>query len=410
MNGSQGQVALSANGNTVLHSPKESSTTYRSTNNGSSWSTVSGLSFTEARPVGDPVNSNKFYAYNPGNGAVLVSTNGGASFSQAGSVASGGSKVIRLAPGVEGHVWIALNGGGLARSTNSGQSFSTINGVSNCGAVGFGIAASGANYPTIFIWGTINNVRGLYRSTDQGASWVRVNDDAHEYGGPGNGQFVQGDMNVFGRVYMSTAGRGVVYGSPGACTPTAITPYLNVNNGAWQQTANASLAAGGSVQFGPQPTQGGSWSWSGPNNFSAATREVYLSNVQSSQAGNYVATYTNSGGCKSTQTFNISLTGSLMRSAASDTSAAGISQKISVNEDAVSIYPNPSNEGRFTILLKEILKNAIVRVYDNQGRMLYEKKTQGSNKIEIDSRLNAGLYVVTVDSEGASFTKKLIVH
>lgn len=410
MNGSQGQVALSADGNTVLHSPKESSTTYRSTNNGSSWSTVSGLSFTEARPVGDPVNSNKFYAYNPGNGAILVSTNGGASFSQASSVASGGSKIIRLAPGVEGHVWIALNGGGLARSTNSGQSFSTINGVSNCGAVGFGIAASGANYPTIFIWGTINNVRGLYRSTDQGASWLRVNDDAHEYGGPGNGQFVQGDMNVFGRVYMSTAGRGIVYGSPAACTPTAITPYLNVNNGAWQQTANASLAAGGSVQFGPQPTQGGSWSWSGPNNFSAATREVYLSNVQSSQAGNYVASYTNSGGCKSTQTFNISLNGSLLRAGVSDASAASISQKASINEDAASIYPNPSNEGRFTILLKEILKHAIVRVYDNQGRMLYEKKTQGSNKIEIDSRLNAGFYVVTVDSEGTSFTKKLIVH
>jgi len=410
MNGSQGQVALSANGNTVLHSPKESSTTYRSTNNGSSWSTVSGLSFTEARPVGDPVNSNKFYAYNPGNGALLVSTNGGASFSQAGSVASGGSKIIRLAPGVEGHVWIALNGGGLARSTNSGQSFSTVNGVSNCGAVGFGIAASGANYPTIFIWGTVNNVRGLYRSTDQGASWVRVNDDAHEYGGPGNGQFVQGDMNVFGRVYMSTAGRGIVYGSPAACTPTAITPYLNVNNGAWQQTANASLAAGGSVQFGPQPTQGGSWSWSGPNNFSAATREVYLSNVQSGQTGNYVATYTNSGGCKSTQTFNISLNGSLLRAGISDTSAASISQNGSSNDDAVSIYPNPSNAGRFTILLKKDLKRAIVRVYDNQGRMLYEKKAQGSNKVAIDSQLNAGFYVVTVDSEGTSFTKKLIVH
>ncbi|MBS0030100.1 T9SS type A sorting domain-containing protein [Chitinophaga sp. 22321] len=410
MNGSQGQVALSANGNTVLHSPKESSTTYRSTNNGTSWSTVSGLSFTEARPVGDPVNSNKFYAYNPGNGAVLVSTSGGASFSQAGSVASGGSKIIRLAPGQEGHVWIALNGGGLVRSTNSGQSFSTINGVSNCGALGFGTAASGANYPTIFIWGTINNVRGLYRSTDQGASWVRVNDDAHEYGGPGNGQFVQGDMNVFGRVYMSTAGRGIVYGSPAACTPTVITPYLNVNNGTWQQTANASLAAGGSVQFGPQPTQGGAWSWSGPNNFNAATREIYLSNVQFNQAGNYVATYTNAGGCKSTQTFNISLNGSLLKAGISDTSAASISQKNSVNEDAVSIYPNPSNEGRFTILLKEISKQVIVRVYDNQGRMLYEKKTQGSNKIEIDSQLNAGFYVVTVDSGGSGFTKKLIVQ
>jgi hypothetical protein len=43
---------------------------------------------------------------------------------------------------------------------------------------------------------------------------VRVNDDAHEYGGPANGQFVIGDMNTYGVVYMSSAGRGVLYGKP----------------------------------------------------------------------------------------------------------------------------------------------------------------------------------------------------
>lgn len=62
--------------------------------------------------------------------------------------------------------------------------------------------------------GDINGTRGLYRSTNEGASWVRVNDDAHEFGGPANGRFVVGDMNVYGRVYMSTAGRGIVYGEP----------------------------------------------------------------------------------------------------------------------------------------------------------------------------------------------------
>ncbi|SJZ75856.1 Por secretion system C-terminal sorting domain-containing protein [Chitinophaga eiseniae] len=401
MNGTQGQVALSANGNTVLHSPKESSTTYRSTNNGSSWSAVSGLSFNEARPVGDPVNSNKFYAYNPGNGAVMVSTNGGSSFSQAGSVASGGSKIIRLAPGMEGHVWIALNNGGLARSTNSAQSFSTISGVSNCGAVGFGVAAPGTNYPAIYIWGTINNIRGVYRSTDQGASWVRVNDDAHEYGGPGNGQFVQGDMNVFGRVYMSTAGRGIVYGegSSDACTPSAITPYTQLNNGTWQQTANASLAAGGSVRFGPQPVQGGSWHWSGPNNFSAATREIAISNIQSNQAGSYIATYTNSGGCQSTQTFSITLTGAAKASAAA-----------MVTEDAVSLYPNPANAGRFTITLPDIPEIVIVTICDNQGSILYEKKAYGGKKIEIESGLKTGFYLVRISSKAFSLTKKLIIH
>ncbi|WP_343746316.1 T9SS type A sorting domain-containing protein [Chitinophaga sp.] len=400
MNGSHGQVALSANGNTVLHSPKESSVTYRSTNNGASWAAVSGLSFNEARPVGDPVNSNKFYAYNPGNGAVMVSTNGGSSFSQAGSVAGGGSKIIRLAPGMEGHVWIALNNGGLVRSTNSAQSFSTISGVSNCGAVGFGVAAPGTNYPAIYIWGTINNVRGVYRSTDQGASWVRVNDDAHEYGGPGNGQFVQGDMNVFGRVYMSTAGRGIVYGDPStACTPTAITPYTQVNGGTWQQTANASLSAGGTVQFGPQPVQGGSWSWSGPNNFSAGTREIYISNVQSSQAGNYVATYTNSGGCPSTQTFTITVN-----------SSAKVSSTANITEDAISVYPNPANAGRFTITLPELSDNVVVNISDDQGRILYEKKAYGGKKIEVDSGLKAGFYLVRINSKTFSVTKKVIIH
>jgi hypothetical protein len=96
------------------------------------------------------------------------------------------------------------------------------------------------------------------------------------------------------------------------CTPTAIVPYLQINGGTWQQTASASLAQGGSLMFGPQPSTGGSWSWSGPNNFSANTREVYISNIQANQAGNYVATYTNANGCNSTQTFNVTVTGSIV--------------------------------------------------------------------------------------------------
>jgi hypothetical protein len=86
--------------------------------------------------------------------------------------------------------------------------------VSNCGAVGFGKAAAGAAYPAIYIWATVGGVRGAFRSTDTGATWTRINDDEHEYGGPGNGQFIMGDMNAFGVVYMSTAGRGIVYGKP----------------------------------------------------------------------------------------------------------------------------------------------------------------------------------------------------
>ena len=214
MNGTQGKVAVSADGNTFLHCPDASSTTYRSINNGSSWSTVNGLNISNAFPKADPVNSNKFYAYNSGNGTMYVSTDGGANFSAAGFAGNGGSQRIETVPGKEGHLWVAMNGGGLTRSTNSGQSFTKINGVSNCSEIGLGKAASGSTYLTIYLWGTVNGVQGVFRSTNEGASWTRVNDDAHEYGGPGNGQFVIGDMNVYGRVFMSTAGRGVAYGEP----------------------------------------------------------------------------------------------------------------------------------------------------------------------------------------------------
>jgi hypothetical protein len=214
MNGSYGQVALSASGTVLLHNPSNSSIMYRSTNMGASWSTVGGLSVNNARPVADPANPSKFYVYNPADGSFMISTDSGASFWKFNTLSTWGSDAIRAAPGREGDIWVALNGGGLTRTTSSGWQFSNIPNVTYCGAVGFGKAAAGASYPTVYIWGTIGGVTGVYRSTDTGQTWTRINDSAHQYGGPGNGHFVVGDMNTFGVVYMSTAGRGIVVGKP----------------------------------------------------------------------------------------------------------------------------------------------------------------------------------------------------
>lgn len=231
ISGAKGRVALSYDGNTILHCPEGSSTTYRSTNNGASWSTCNGISIKDAFPVSDPVTNNKFYAYNSSNGTVLVSTDGGANFTTAGTTSSGGSQIIRTAPGLAGHLWIALKWGGLRRSTDGGKTFTTpSSAVTVCDAVGLGAKAPGANYFTIYIWGTINGVKGLYRSTDEGVNWTRINDNEHEYGGPGNGQFVLGDMNTYGVVYMSTVGRGLVYGKPSSVTGvTDITEVSRTN-------------------------------------------------------------------------------------------------------------------------------------------------------------------------------------
>ena len=80
-----------------------------------------------------------------------------------------------------------------------------------------------------------------------------------------------------------------------------------------------------------------------------------------------------------------------------------------INQDAISLYPNPSNGGRFTILLPEISEHAVVRLYDNLGRMVYEKIALGGNRIEIDAQLKTGLYHVRINSKSGTFTKKLIV-
>jgi xyloglucan-specific exo-beta-1,4-glucanase len=211
-NGKKGQVALSANGGVLLHSPEDSATTYRSVNLGASWTAVNNLNISNAYPVADAYNSNLFYAYDRSNGKFWTSYDGGATFYNVSNLPAWGSDRIRVPPGAGGEIWVPLNNNGLMRSTNSGSSFVKVASVSECAGIGFGKAATAGGYPTIFIWGTVNGVRGLFRSTDTGNSWLQVNDWSHQYGADGG--IVSGDMNTFGVVYMSTGGRGLAVGRP----------------------------------------------------------------------------------------------------------------------------------------------------------------------------------------------------
>ena len=76
----------------------------------------------------------------------------------------------------------------------------------------FGAPMPGRDYPALYAIAERDGVLGIYRSDDAGQSWLRVNDDQHEYGR--RYRAVAGDPRIPGRVYVATDGRGVVYGEP----------------------------------------------------------------------------------------------------------------------------------------------------------------------------------------------------
>ena len=97
-----------------------------------------------------------------------------------------------------------------------------IDGVSYCKTVGYGAPEKEGDVNTLYIYGKPedSDPEGIYRSQDGGKTWVCINTE-NLYGGTGNGNFLVGDMNEFGKVYMSTVGCGIVYGQlSGNTNPT----------------------------------------------------------------------------------------------------------------------------------------------------------------------------------------------
>ncbi|MFE9845024.1 RICIN domain-containing protein [Streptomyces goshikiensis] len=204
-----GRVALSADGSAIVWT-QAGQAPYRSTDKGASWSKVSGLG-SDAVVVADRSSAGTFYSL--AGGTLYASTDGGATFSARAANLPGDGR-LKAVPGVAGDLWIAGGGQGLLHSTDGGRTFTRLAPVKAASAIGFGKAAPGASYQALYVIGTVKDVTGVFRSTDQGATWLRVNDDAHQWGSIGGTGVITGDPDAFGRVYVGTNGRGLQYGDP----------------------------------------------------------------------------------------------------------------------------------------------------------------------------------------------------
>ncbi|MFE9134714.1 RICIN domain-containing protein [Streptomyces sp. NPDC007355] len=203
-----GHVALAADGSTIVWTQARQAP-YRSTDKGASWSKVHGLG-TDAVVVADRSSARTFYSLS--GGTLHASTDGGATFTARSTDLPAGR--LTAVPGVAGDLWIAGSAKGLLHSTDGGRTFTTLDTVRSASALGFGKAAPGASYQALYLIGTVKDVTGVFRSTDKGATWLRVNDDAHQWGAIGGVGVVTGDPDTYGRVYVGTNGRGLQYGDP----------------------------------------------------------------------------------------------------------------------------------------------------------------------------------------------------
>lgn len=199
-----GGIAISADGLNWVLSPNSGTAAY-STDLGTTWVPSVGAP-ANAPVVSDRVNPLEFYAFDSASGALFVSTDGGVQFALTATGLAGGK--LFVSPAAEGDLWLASQNG-LFHSSDAGASFPPVGSVQQAFELGFGKAAPKHRFPALYLSGQINDVEGLFRSTDAGLSWVRINDDRQQWGSVAP---LIGDPRIFGRVYVGTNGRGILYG------------------------------------------------------------------------------------------------------------------------------------------------------------------------------------------------------
>jgi len=217
-----GHVAVGSDGGTWVWAAERGPVGF-TRDRGTTWTPAAGLP-EGTRVIADRVDPRTFYGMALFDGQLFVSRDGAATFTaqplelpdgrprRGGNRGDdrGGQDRLYATPGRTGDLWLAAFHG-LYRSTDSGKAFVRLPGVTEIHAFGFGKAAPGKDSPALFLVGVVEGVRGVFRSDDAARRWVRINDDQHQWGIV---LHVTGDPKVYGRVYVGTHGRGILYGDP----------------------------------------------------------------------------------------------------------------------------------------------------------------------------------------------------
>ena len=182
--------------------------------NGFNW----GLYLSRHNVVADKVTPGTFWIYNDNLG-LYRTTDGGDSWTliKSGQLTEWSffNFKMKSVPGMAGHLFATsgtLDGGvigALRRSTDGGVTWTDVPGVVEAHAFGFGKAAAGSSYPSIFVAGWVNGTYGIWESYDNTATWRRIG--TFPMGELSLVNSIDGDKDVVGRVYLGTGGNGAFY-------------------------------------------------------------------------------------------------------------------------------------------------------------------------------------------------------
>ena len=206
-----GYAAISAGATSIVWTPFNEGAFY-STNNGATWTASTGYPTTSGgqyQPIADKAVDKVFYTYNPSTGTLYQSTDGGVTFS---SLFTGLPQYGGIPLSIswsQRDLWIPTPSG-LVHIAGMGATPQTLTTVQQAYGIGAGAPAPGAKYPALYLSGMVGGVTGFFRSDDEGATWVRINDANHQWGWV---NLISGDMRAYGRVYLGTGGRGTIVGN-----------------------------------------------------------------------------------------------------------------------------------------------------------------------------------------------------
>ncbi|RST32254.1 hypothetical protein HMF7854_12245 [Sphingomonas ginkgonis] len=187
---------------------------------GDHWQAVAGLPV-RTRVTADKVDPAHFYAVDAARSGLVRSDDGGAHFhpvaarglpADLGSAAPPSREAqnpLVAVPGRAGSLWLLVDRA-LYRSTDYGEHWTRAPGPLRPTQFGLGKAAPGAFWPALYAIAGTGPSSALWRSLDGGTRWARISDERHRWGS--RFRFIIGDPRRFGRVYVGTDGRGILYG------------------------------------------------------------------------------------------------------------------------------------------------------------------------------------------------------